>query len=147
MKTRSGLPGLLPSRQKSRPDLKGRLSGRLFLLWGPMSKTREQLRNKAYDILVGGDAGQTPSSEDADAIDGYIDPVIAKLAAKSSVYIQDADAVEDELFIDLAKLVANAAQDEFGGVIDPNKDLYHTNQLRVLTRQTPGYGPQQVDYF
>ena len=43
-----------------------------------MTKTREELRNKAYDIIVGGDAGQTPSAEDADAIDGYIDPIIAR---------------------------------------------------------------------
>lgn len=112
-----------------------------------MAKTRAELRNKAYDIIVGGDAGQTPSAEDAAAIDGFIDPVIARLAAKNSVYIQDADAVEDELFLDLAELVANAAASEFGSGQDPNKEKFHVNELRALTRQTPGYGPQQVEYF
>lgn len=112
-----------------------------------MTQTRAQLRNKSYDILVGGDAGQTPSSEDADAIDGFIDPVIAKLATKSAVYIQDSDAIEDEVFLDLAELVANAAASEFGSGTDPQKDLYHTNELRIITRQTPGYGPQEVCYF
>lgn len=112
-----------------------------------MPKTRAQLRNKAYDILVGGDAGQIPSDEDASAIDGYIDPVIARLSAKNSVYIQDAEAIEDELFLDLAELVANAAQSEFGGQQDPKKEQFHVNELRVITRQTPGYGPQHVEYF
>jgi len=112
-----------------------------------MTKTRAELRNKAYDIIVGGDAGQTPSDEDADAIDGHIDPVIAKLAAKSAVYIQDDEAIDDELFIDLANRVANAAMSEFGSGQNEAKERFHTNELRVLTRQTPGYGSQQVSYF
>jgi len=112
-----------------------------------MSKARAELRNKAYDIIVGGDAGQTPSAEDADAVDGFIDAVIAKLAVKSAVYIQDVEAIEEELFLDLAELVANAARSEFGGGQDPAKDRFHTNELRVLSRETPGYGPQQVEYF
>lgn len=112
-----------------------------------MSKTREQLRNKAYDIIVGGDAGQTPSSEDASAIDGYIDPVIAELGNENVVYISDTDEIEDEFFIPLAKLVANAAADEFGSQSNPQVQLLYTNRLRVLNRQTPGYGPQIVEFF
>jgi len=112
-----------------------------------MTQTRAALRNKAYDIIVGGDAGQVPSSEDADAIDQYIDPVIAKLASKSAIYIQDSDAIDDEVFIDLAELVANAAGSEFGSQTDPAKDQFHTNELRIITRQTPGYGPQETCYF
>lgn len=112
-----------------------------------MSKTREQLRNKAYDIIVGGDAGQTPSDDDANAIDGYIDPVIARLSSKTAVYISDADSIDDSIFLNLAQLVANAAQSEFGGMEDPAKERFHTNELRVITRPTPGYGPQQAEYF
>lgn len=112
-----------------------------------MSKTRAQLRNKAYDILVGGDAGQTPSDEDAEAIDGYIDPVIARLGAKMAAYVSDTDAIEDEVFLDLAELVANAAASEFGGQQDPKKEQFHINELRSITRPTPGYGPQEVEFF
>src|SRR6202000_1071383 len=98
-----------------------------------------RLRNKGDDIIGGGHAGQVPSSEDADAIDSFIDPVIAKLASKSAVYVQDSDAIDDEIFVDLAELVANAAASEFGSQTDPQKDLYHTNELRIITRQAPGY--------
>jgi hypothetical protein len=112
-----------------------------------MSSTREQLRNRAYDILVGGEAGQAPSDDDANAIDAYIDPVIARLASKSAIYISDADEIDDDVLLDLAELVANAASPEFGSTWDPQKELFHTNQLRVITRQTPGYGPLKVDYF
>lgn len=112
-----------------------------------MSKTRAELVSKAFDILVGGDAGQSVSDDDASAIDGFIDPVVARLASKSAVYIPDTDEIEDDVFLSLAALVANAAADEFGGAQDPAKEKFHTNELRVITRQTPGYGPQQVEYF
>lgn len=112
-----------------------------------MSKTRQELVGKAFDILVGGDAGQSVSNDDATAIDAFIDPVVARLASKSAIYIQDTEAIEDDVFLSLAALVANAAADEFGGAQDPNKERFHVNELRIITRQTPGYGPQQVEYF
>lgn len=112
-----------------------------------MTNTRAMLRNKAYEILVGGDAGGAPSDEDASAIDDNIDRVVARLASKSIVYIQDTDDIEDQYFLDLANLVANASASEFGSVQDPAKERFHDNELRVLARQTPGYGPQQVEYF
>lgn len=112
-----------------------------------MSKTRAELVSKVFDILVGGDAGQSVSDDDASAIDGFIDPVVARLASKNAVYIQDTEAIEDDAFLSLAQLVANAAADEFGGAQSPEKERYHTNELRIITRETPGYGPQQVDYF
>jgi hypothetical protein len=46
-----------------------------------------------------------------------------------------------------SKLVANAAAEEFGGKSDENAAQQWRNRIRVLTRQTPGYGPQQADYF
>jgi len=44
-------------------------------------------------------------------------------------------------------LVANAASDEFGGKYDEAKALRLRNRIRVLARPTPGYGPQQVEFF
>jgi hypothetical protein len=112
-----------------------------------MSRSRADLRFKALSIIVGGDVGQAPSNEDATALDAYIDDEVAELQAKSIVYISDLDAIENEIFGTLAQLVANAAADEFGGRSDPQKKLYYENQMRNITRQTPGYGPQETSYF
>jgi len=112
-----------------------------------MTKTRVEIQAKALAILTGGDVGATPSPEDATTIDGYIDAQVAELNADGVVYISDPDELEDELFITFCKLVANASADEFAGVSDENKAAQYRNRLRVIARQTPGYGPLQAEYF
>lgn len=112
-----------------------------------MSRTRAELQFKALSIILGGDVGQLPSAEDASALDGYIDGVVAELAAKTVVNISDPNDLPDEYFETLAQLVANAAADEFGGKADATKKRYFENELRVIARQQPGFGPQQTSYF
>jgi hypothetical protein len=112
-----------------------------------MSKTRADIQKKALDILVGGDVGSSMSDEDATALDGYIDSVVAEINADGTTYIGDPDDLDDSLFVNFSKLVANAAAEEFGGQSNEQIAQQLRNRIRVLTRQTPGYGPQQVDYF
>lgn len=112
-----------------------------------MSKTRVQIQFKALAILTGGDVGADPSSEDAADLDAYIDSEVAELNADGTIYIDDPNNLADELFLTFCKLIANAAADEFAGVSDENKAMQLRNRLRVIARQTPGYGPQLVDYF
>jgi len=111
-----------------------------------MSKTRADIQFKVIAILTGGDVGQVPSADDAAVIDGYIDDEVAELNADVT-YIADPDDLDDALFLTFCKLVANAAADEFGAASDENKALQLRNRLRVLTRETPGFGPQEVCYF
>lgn len=110
-------------------------------------KTRQQIQFKAFAILTGGDVGTGVSSEDAADLDGYIDSEVAELNADGTIYIDDPNALADELFLTFCKLVANAAADEFAGVSDENKAKELRNRLRVIARQTPGYGPQIVSYY
>ena len=110
-------------------------------------KNRQQIQFKALAILTGGDVGTNPSAEDAADLDGYIDSEVAELNADGTIYIQDPDNLQDELFLTFCKLVANAAADEFAGKSDDAKALQLRNRLRVIARPTPGYGPQLVEYF
>jgi hypothetical protein len=112
-----------------------------------MSKTRVQIQAKVIAILVGGDVGFNPSAEDATTIDGYIDSVVAELAADGTDYIGDPDSLDDELFVMFCKLVANSAAEEFGGKSDEAQARIFRNRLKTITAQTPGYGPQQAEYF
>jgi hypothetical protein len=112
-----------------------------------MSKSRQNIQFKAYAILTGGDVGASVSAEDAADLDGYIDSEVAELNADGTIYIDDPDNLADELFLTFCKLVANAAADEFAGVSDENKAAQLRNRLRVISRQTPGYGPQDSCYF
>jgi hypothetical protein len=44
-------------------------------------------------------------------------------------------------------LVANAAADEYAGQSSEQLALQYRNRMRVIARQTPGYGPQETCYF
>lgn len=112
-----------------------------------MSKTRVQIQFKVISILVGGDIGTAPSVEDATTIDGYIDSEVSEINADGTTYISDPNNLDDDLFVTFSKLVANAAAEEFGGKSDEKTAQLLRNRIRVLKRQTPGYGPQQVCYF
>jgi len=111
-----------------------------------MAKTRTEIQFKVLAILTNGNVGVNPADEDTDNIDGYIDAVVDELAA-DTIYIADADALEEKLFLSFCELVANAAAHEYGGKHNPEAGQYWRNRLRVLTRPTPGYGPQETtDY-
>ena len=112
-----------------------------------MSKTRAEIQFKALAILTGGDVGADPSAEDAEALDVYIDSEASEVNVDGTTYISDVNALDEELFIPFCMLVANAASDEFGGKYDEAKAMRFRNRIRTLARQTPGYGPQQVEYF
>jgi hypothetical protein len=112
-----------------------------------MSKTRADIQKKALDILVGGEVGASMSDEDATALDGYIDSMVAELEADGTVYIGDPDDLDDALFIQFSKLVANAAAEEFGGKSDEAAAKIMRNRIKTITAQKPGFGPQIVDYF
>jgi len=112
-----------------------------------MSKTRQQIQFKVLSILTGGDVGFTPSAEDANTIDGYIDSEVAELNSDGTTYIDDPNDLDDGLFVTFCKLVANGAAEEFGAQSNEQAAQGFRNRLRVLTRQTPGYGPQIVEFF
>ena len=112
-----------------------------------MSKNRQQIQFKAFAILTGGDVGVGVSAEDATDLDGYIDDMVDEVNADGTIYINDPNELPNELFGTFCKLVANAAADEFSGTSDEGKAVVLRNRLRVLSRQTPGYSPQVVDFF
>jgi hypothetical protein len=112
-----------------------------------MSKTRVQIQFKALAIITGGDVGAAPSADDAANLDGYIDSEVAELNADGTIYIDDPDNLPDELFLTFCKLVANAAADEYAGQSSEQLAFQYRNRIRVIARQTPGYGPQETCYF
>jgi hypothetical protein len=111
-----------------------------------MAKTRAEIAFKVLAILTGGDVGSAPSDEDVDNVNGYIDSVIAELAA-DTIYIADPDQLDEDIFITFCKLVADAAAEEYGAKSDAQAAQYWRNRLRRLKGPTPGYGPIEQEYF
>lgn len=111
------------------------------------TKSRAELVTQALSNLGVLQAGQTPADEDASAVDGHIDGVFSRLAAKGVVTLQDYDAIPIAWFNTLAELVADDAQSEFGGKSDPQKVLIAETDLRIMARVKPTRAPLQTDYF
>lgn len=109
-----------------------------------VTKTRQELVNAALANVGAASAGQTPSVEDFDAMDGYIDTVIAALAA--DVVEIDPEAVPVEIFDPLALLVANAAATWFGSAYSKEVEALHTHRIRVTTRPRPTYSVLPISH-
>jgi hypothetical protein len=112
-----------------------------------LSKTRTQLIERAAKDLGIIEPGETLSSEDSDTFDGLVDPLIAQLSADGIVTIQDDEAIENEYFLPLARLLANVAGPDFGSPINEQAKAVDEQILRRLASTRPSYAPAQGEYF
>lgn len=117
------------------------------------TKTRTDLINQALADLGVLAAGQTPDAEDNDAVDKYIDPLIAELASRDLPQVDDSDAIPLEWFLPLAILLASEAATEFGmsglPTSEANPDPVATaeRRLREVAYARPTGEPQRTEYF
>lgn len=112
-----------------------------------MTKTRAELVKEALIELGAVGAGQPPAPEDAQVIDDALVPVLADLAQRDIYQYGDLDAIEDEAFLHLAKILANEKARSFGKEPDETKRLYSERRLRELQPTVLSGQPQQVEYF
>jgi hypothetical protein len=83
-----------------------------------ITKTRDQLIERAGIALGLVQPGEALSDEDYDTIDNLVDPVVAQLNADRIYYVQDTDAIDVEVFLLLASIIANMAGPSFGTEIN-----------------------------
>lgn len=110
-------------------------------------KTRTQLKERAAKDLGIVEPGETLSAEDDETFDGLVDPLIAQLAADQIVYIQDSEQIELELFLPLARLLANIAGPDFGSPINEAAKQQDEQTLRRMTASKPTGQTLKVQYF
>jgi hypothetical protein len=110
-------------------------------------KTRDQLKQRAAKNLGIIEPGETLSSEDDETFDGLIDPLIAQLAQDGIAYIADTEAIELELFLPLARILANIAGPDFGSPVNKDAKDEDERTLRRLTSTDPTYQPMRGEYF
>lgn len=111
-----------------------------------MAKTQQDLIVSALQELNALGVGETPSAEDADTIRQYVEPRVAQLAADRVLYVSDVEEIPDEVFIPLAKLIANAAAPKFGQASKPEVDQAEESKLRRQSAATRSR-PARIEYF
>jgi len=115
-----------------------------------MSKTRRDLVDRALDVLGVLASGQAPATEDVARVDGYVDTTIADLLDRDVYYVADVSEIEDGIFDDLAKCLANNCREGFGLASDPALPAIAAaaeNKLRIKSAQGPTYSVLRTSYF
>lgn len=112
-----------------------------------MTKTREQLVERALRKLGALPAGQSAAPEDANLVDDEIEPLMADLAQRSIYAWGDPDQIDDAAFIHLADILANSVSRVFGVPQDENARRAAENRLKLLDTQYLSGQPLKVEYF
>lgn len=112
-----------------------------------MTRTREQLVARALNRLGVVGSGQAPQAEDAKVVNDAVEPVLADLATRDIWQWGDPDALDDDAFEHLAKLLANAVARNFGAQEDEQQRMLAESRLRELKPIFLSGQPQQTEYF
>lgn len=110
-------------------------------------KTRAQLIERAAAAIGVKEPGEALSSEDYDALDNLVDPLIAQLAADGIVYISDSEEIPVEFFVPLANLLGNMAGPDFGSPVNDDAQARDERTLRRLSSTQPTYAPLKQQPF
>lgn len=98
-----------------------------------ITKTRNQLINKALENLHVIGTGQSAEADDHAKMDEVVDPLLEQLAVDEVVEIANPDEIPNAIFLPLAELLANAAASGFSQDYDPNKKMVFEAVIRRLT--------------
>lgn len=115
-------------------------------------KTRTELIERALSVLGLPGAGQSPSNEDVDTVDDYIDSMFERLTRLEILEDIDADLIPEAFFTPLAIILANIVASDFTIVGQQAVDvaaraLQAEADIRLMQRSRPTYQPQEVEWF
>jgi hypothetical protein len=112
-----------------------------------MPKTRAELVNKAISLLQQEGAGQSIDDEDFQTFDDAVEPIIAELSEDEVVTVGDTDAIDDAVFLPLARILMNEVGEDFGRPTDPAFRLECEARIRRVVAGKPLYTTLATDYF
>ena len=97
-----------------------------------MPRTQNDLIQRSLEMLNALAAGQSPSPEDGQNIRGHIASTLPRLEARGILYVPEVEEIDDEVFEDLATLVADSARPSYGQPRDPDQRLRAEWSLREM---------------
>lgn len=112
-----------------------------------MPKTRAELVNKAISLLQQEGAGQSVDAEDFNTFNEAVPPLLEELSEAEVITVGDVEAIDDAVFLPLARLLMNEVGEDFGR---PTNEDFRTAQERRIRRvlaAKPLYTTLRTDYF
>ena len=112
-----------------------------------MPKTRDELVKKAISLLQQAGAGEGVDQEDYKAFDEAVEPILAELSEAEVVTVGDVDAIDDAIFLPLARILMNEVGEDFGRPTDPVFRQECEARIARAISGGPLYTTLAVDYF
>ena len=112
-----------------------------------ITKTRDQLIDRAAVNLGLVQPGEALSSEDHDTLDNLVDPILSQLQADNIVYIDDSEAIDVSIFLPLAAVLANYAGPSFGEPINDGALARDQMTLKRISSTRPTYVVSEGLYY
>lgn len=112
-----------------------------------MPMTRDQLVKKAISLFQQEGAGQSVDPEDYKEFNDAIPPILAELSEAGVVTVGDVDAIDDAIFLPLARILMNEVGEDFGRPTDPAFRQECEVRIRRAVSGKPLYTTLATDYF
>ena len=112
-----------------------------------MSKTKADFVAKALSNLGVLAAGQAVTAEDSDAMGALVTPVLEELSGEGVVTVPDQEAIDDNIFLPLARILAEKAAPEYGRESNEQVIMLAKVQIYKVTYGRPTGEVLEVDYF
>lgn len=112
-----------------------------------ITKTRDELVDRALQKLLKVGAGQSPAAEDQERVDSMVDAVLFDLSGRNIVLVHDEDAIPVEHFEWVADILADMAAPDYGLQRNPQMVAIAEGRLRELTMVGPSYEVVETDHF
>jgi hypothetical protein len=112
-----------------------------------VAKTRANLVYQALYNLGVLPQGQNPGSEEYNAVDDLVDPMVEDLIGRDVVFIEDVDAIEEKYFLALANVLAGHSSSLFGMQNDPAlavRAQKGEKDLRIIASAGPTYQTLEI---
>lgn len=109
--------------------------------------TKADLVRRTLKLLGAFAAGQDPSAEDVEAVEGYIPGKLEELSQREIIDVPNVEEIDPALVQWLAMLVAQDAAPEFGVAMDATAIQVAESRLRAMNAARPAYTPMQGVYY
>lgn len=110
-------------------------------------KRRLDLIQSVLGLLYQAFPGEQITDTDIALVDSYIDGKFEELGRRKIYYVQDADAIDEAVFLPLAKIIANAVAPQYKLPFYPEVDVLEERRLRDVDRRPAHYVTLVTDYI
>lgn len=112
-----------------------------------MTKSKNDLVNRALTLLQKIGEGETPSEGDTALVEANVQPVVDQLAGENVLIVGSVDEIDDSIFLPLARILANESAPDFSQAYSDEIRATAIMQINRVMAVKVHAQPLATDYF